>query len=100
MYYKNPLQGYRNMRIKILFNRAEARVGRRVVTGLTFTELRLLDRLNRGGIVSRGALLMSAWSGKTVKWNTAGRRLDVAICRLRAKTGIKIEAVAGEGYRL
>lgn len=92
--------GVNGMPIKIVFDRAEVVVGRRVVGGLTITELRLLSRLNQGGLVSRGALLMSAWSGKTIKWNNASRRLDVAICRLRAKTGIDIVAVPGEGYRI
>ncbi len=88
------------MPIRIIFDRAEVVVGKRVVGGLTLTDLRLLSRLNQGGVVTRGALLMSAWSGKTVNWNRASRKVDVAIARLRAKTGINITAVPGEGYRI
>ena len=98
------------MQISVDLHRAEVRIRKNggppwVRTGFTYTELRLLSRLTEGGVVSRGALLMSAWSGKTIKWDQANpsRRVDVAVARLRSKLskfGINITAVPGEGYRI
>ncbi len=91
------------MPIRVDWINGKAKVGRDWVGGLTLTELRLLHRLGQGGTVTRGALLMSAWSGKTVNWNKASRKIDVAVARLRAKlshTKAVILAVPGEGYRI
>lgn len=94
------------MKIRVDWPGAGAKVGRRAVAGLTPLELRLLGRFaqaKRGAVVSRGALLVAGWPGKTLELWGATRKVDVAVSRLRAKlerVGVDVEAVAGEGYRI
>jgi DNA-binding response OmpR family regulator len=80
----------------------EARVhGRRLA--LTPTEFRLLARLTRGGVASRGVLLRAGWPDQ--KDEVRVELLRGPIRRLRAKLAaagcdLHLENVRGMGYRL
>jgi|CXWL01.1.fsa_nt_gi DNA-binding response OmpR family regulator len=90
------------MQITIVYDQVKAVIGGRVVGGLTYTELRLLDTLNKAkGPVSRADLFHRVWG--VIRYRPGDRRVDVMVARLRLKLrsfGIMIHAVPGEGYRL
>lgn len=87
------------MKIEVEFHRCEAKIGSRVVRGLTYTELRLLATLSSAvGTVSRAELFHRVWG--VIRYRAGDRRVDVMVARLRSKTGLVISCVPGEGYRL